>query len=572
MVNTFRFEYPIPTREALEGHLADAPVRPSAATVYSERLDGRTITIVTDDGPRFEYTFSDNSCFTLTTDGKTYKGDTGVLTLGDMTLVAHRLPGTMTSLVTLLDLEQSLATVFECWFGSETFPTREVQRVIYHGYIEGNDIPSERHKPTRRLTGKGIVWTDDTGAEELTICASHYCMSFVPLSVPDAGDTFTAPADYIVLDERYYLTARVEVEFSGRLVLDVIDLFSTSAVGVRLGLDENSALDFRMVTSTGRLVGHLSAYGPFGLAAADPIPPWPGQEAQDSQTQERGFRPAYRPFQSSHPMTLAEVDEAVTNGKLWVGGFQGANNEHKETMLPPTNKLSGKSFILRFDSGCAWEYEITDAFGLRFRDVGETMWREERCEVFESDEDLYFLTHALTGTLPFESRAITLDFREGLVTCVSGVMANEQHPREPIQSFLFGVIDMPGVEIPKYKRHGYTAELVGTSYMWTYSRQITSQHIYTTPWSYSWTIVVDGMTPSVMWSSPCRYAKIRDGIYVMSWVEDRSQGIMSTILFNTKTMHDCGVGFGVNHDQVFDFNTFGAEARYAGTLDIADLF
>jgi hypothetical protein len=75
--------------------------------------------------------------------------------------------------------------------------------------------------------------------------------------------------------------------------------------------------------------------------------------------------------------------------------------------------------------------------------------------------------------------------------------------------------------------------------------------------------------PGLMWSSPCRYVKVREGVYLMSWVECRSAGNLNTFLFNTKTMHDCGSCFGINHGQVFEFNTFGAEARSAGSIELS---
>jgi hypothetical protein len=75
-----------------------------------------------------------------------------------------------------------------------------------------------------------------------------------------------------------------------------------------------------------------------------------------------------------------------------------------------------------------------------------------------------------------------------------------------------------------------------------------------------------------MWSSPCKYAKIRDGVYMMSWIENRSAGNLNSFLFNTKTMHDVGVAFGINHNQEFEFNTFGAESRAAGSIDLGGIW
>jgi hypothetical protein len=226
---------------------------------------------------------------------------------------------------------------------------------------------------------------------------------------------------------------------------------------------------------------------------------------------------------------------------------------------------------VRFDGGPAWDYEILDKNLLRYRTAGEKEWHEVSCRAYESDEQLALLAHPVPGT-PLALRTFALDLRESLVTCVMGSYSSALYPREPVQEFLFGVIEGEGFTPPKYKRHGYTTELVGRSYTWSYTRSMSSQHIYTSPWSYSWTILLDDGTPGVMWSSPCRYAKIRDGIYMMSWVEERSQGGISTYLFNTKAMHDCGAGTIINHGQVFELNTFGAEARYAGQLELGDIY
>ena len=59
---------------------------------------------------------------------------------------------------------------------------------------------------------------------------------------------------------------------------------------------------------------------------------------------------------------------------------------------------------------------------------------------------------------------------------------------------------------------------------------------------------------------------------MLSWIEERSQGGVSTYLFNTKTMHDCGTCYGVTFEDVFTFNTFCAESRNAGKLDLKEIY
>jgi hypothetical protein len=589
MVDMFRFEYPNPTTEALGCIFEKSPTQPSCASPFSKSLEGQSLRIACDSGLTLSYDFKAYGVAALALAGgeaplpkslTVPDAEVGILELDRLVLLAHLVPGTCSGLLTVLDLHTSVATVFEVWMGSRFFPTREVQRVIHHGYIDkGAGAPAERHMPTRRLTGKGILWEDDTASKLLTVYASAYCSSFVEVGVPNTGDTFTAPSDYLAIDERFYIYSRVEVEFSGALVLDVIDLFNLRSVGVRLGLDEDNRLQFRMVRARGKLLGQLSVYGRFGVTGHDAATPLPASkilsagEDEDNEKPElqRGFRPAYRPFRETIPMTLEEVDAACRNGTFWVGGFPGPNNEHTEMMLPNSDMLVGKKFTVRFDGGPAWEYEILDKYLLRYRAAGKRAWQEISCRVFESDDQLALLAHPVTGT-PLSLRTFALDLRESLVTCVLGTYSNPLYPREPVQEFLFGVIEGDSFTPPKYKRHGYTTELVGRSYTWSYTRTMMSQHIYSSPWSYSWTILMEDGTPGVMWSSPCRYAKIREGVYMMSWVEERSQGGISTFLFNTKAMHDCGAGTIINHGQVFELNTFGAESRFAGKLELGEIY
>lgn len=78
--------------------------------------------------------------------------------------------------------------------------------------------------------------------------------------------------------------------------------------------------------------------------------------------------------------------------------------------------------------------------------------------------------------------------------------------------------------------------------------------------------------PALMWSSPATYVKITDEVYMFSWTESRCSGIQGTFVLNLRTMHDCGVCFGVNESLEFEFNTFGAEARSAGAVNYEGLF
>ena len=74
----------------------------------------------------------------------------------------------------------------------------------------------------------------------------------------------------------------------------------------------------------------------------------------------------------------------------------------------------------------------------------------------------------------------------------------------------------------------------------------------------------------MVWSSPCEYVKLRRDVYIMSWVEETSAGGQGTVLMNLRTMHDCGVFYGLAFDnsKMVSMSSIGAFARNAGSLDI----
>jgi hypothetical protein len=136
---------------------------------------------------------------------------------------------------------------------------------------------------------------------------------------------------------------------------------------------------------------------------------------------------------------------------------------------------------------------------------------------------------------------------------------------------IFGIMEMKGVEAPRYWRHAFTDELVGRAFTWNYSDAISSMHVYSTPHSYSWTIFMDNGALGMQWSSPSQYVKLRDGIYLFTWVEEACNGGQGTIVINTRTMHDCGFDFSGGKGGL-NLGTMGAYARNAGYFDVKRFF
>jgi hypothetical protein len=560
-----RIKYTKLTKDQIGRKLVAAESGPDCKSGYTDILAGKSLKILTDNGPALSYSFKNRDTLALAEEGKTaVECGYGALTLTPVVFFSHMVPKTQKGYNVIVDLDTNLATVIEIWFSGYK-DNREVQREIYYGYIEteGADTPKERHHLTNRVEGKGFHWIQDRGIETLEFYPSVIYSSFVELTRFGGELTFCAPSDYVMINDHMFVYDRVECEFSGILTMYVVDLFDIKQVGVRLGFDEKDALEYHMFRGTGEIIGQLAHFEPFHdhgekieLGGRAPEAP------------SKGARAVYRPFEDNPPMTEEEVHAAIQKStSIFPEADAMAGNR-----LPLSDSLVGRELTVCYDGdGPVWDYRFDGLKKLRWRREGEGQWHEEIYEAFEPDRDLIFFSHMHSGTRPPECKKIALDFRTGLTTCVNSKVGSEYMANEVSYWIAFGIVQMDGLTPPKYWRHAFTDELVGRALTWNYSDTMTSMHVYSTPHSYSWTIFMNNGALGMQWSSPAQYVKLRDGVYLFSWVEEACNGGQGTIVINTKTMHDCGFGFSGGKGGL-RLSTMGAYARNAGYYDAKRFF
>ncbi len=134
----------------------------------------------------------------------------GALTLDQIALFSHLVPGTQRGYHVIVDRDTNLATVFEVWFSGYE-DNREVQRQIHYGYVEqaGKPAPTARHGITNRIEGKGFYWKQDNGIETLEYYPTVLYSNFVELTRLGGELSFCGPSDYIKIDDEvYHLLAR----------------------------------------------------------------------------------------------------------------------------------------------------------------------------------------------------------------------------------------------------------------------------------------------------------------------------------------------------------------------------
>lgn len=577
-----RYDYTSLSRAQIGRALTEAANGPTSLSDFSDALTGRTMRIVTQDGPVLDYEFGNDRRLTLSENGGgRVSAGYGELTQNQMVFFSHMIPGEQKGYNVAIDLNTLLATVFEVWFSSGivqnagspsefVLPDREVQRQIYFGYVDnGQNQPENLHHYTNRIAGKALYWKQDTGIETLEYYCSVANTNFVELTRHVDDLSWVSPSDYVLVDDRTFVYNRTEVEFSGIHTCFVADLFDCEQVGVRLGFNENDELEYYMFRGEGRVVGQLAYLEPFDEHGR--VPMFAGGDADPP----KGARTTYRPARTFTWMSDEEVQEAAERRTSAFGS--GDANASTSTLsggnnMPFSDILVGKEFTVRLDhGGPVRDYRFNDMFVLEYRDHSENVWRRADYRAYEGDSNLAWFSHILPESNPRASVQVAVDFTNGLVTSIESHMGTAYYGNETTYRAVFGVIEMEGLDAPLYMRHQFTDELLGHAFSWSYNDAVTSMHLYGSPNSMSWTIFTGNQTMGAQWCSPCLYVKLRDGVYLFCQNEEACNGVQMIALINTNISHDCGFSFNGGANGV-SLTAIGGIGRHIGKFDIDEFF
>lgn len=574
-----RFQYTRLTSAQIADKLKAAANGPTSASPFTKVLDGKSLKIVTQDGPTLEYSFGADNKLSLSENGSgRINAAYGELALNQMVFFSHLIPGQQKGYNVFIDQNTNLVTVFEVWLSSGIKQTggapgspaaefvlddREVQRQIYFGYVDkGQGMPANLHHYTNRVAGKGLHWKQDNGIETLEYYASVANTNFVELTRHIDDLSYVATSDYVLADDRHFIYNRTECEFSGIHTCFVMDLYNVKQAGVRFGFNDKDELEYYMFRGDGKVTGQLAYLEPFDEHGKKPI--W----ATGDQPPAKGARYSYRPIRTFPHMSDEEMHAAAEKNTAVFATGEGANTDISGTgnNLPFSDILVGKTFTLRYDNGGpVREYRVADKFKLEFRqNNGE--WQTADYRAYEGDDNLAWFSHIIPGSKPRASVQVAIDFSNGLTTSIESHMGTAYYGNETTYRAIFGVVEMDGLEAPLYVRHMHTDELVGHAFSWSYSDQVTSMHLYSSPHSMSWTIFTGNQTMGAQWCSPCIYVKLRPGVYLFCQNEEACNGAQMIELLNTKISHDCGFSF-TGGPRGVNLRVVGAIGRHIGKFD-----
>ncbi len=583
--------------------LVDPAKAPEHASPLCPCLVGKKLELVLDEkpvpGPVLRYEFlSEDRLLLSENGGEPAECGYGALSHRHMTLFSHMIPGTLRGYTVILNRETNVVTVFEMWFidhegtdyresGMDVFApsaldgfiNREGQRQVYTGYAkaEGAEPPTIRDSVTLRLDNRMILWDDDLGRRQLFTYATSLFFTMVEPYSPDWYDVLTFPSDTYKISDDLFVFSCGEVEYSGRLSVEVVDILLNEKIGMILGIDEKDRYEYSLYRGKGRMLGQLATFHDFNDKGLVRSP----THTERMDYSRRGARATYRTSVLAHPFNEDMMREFAKAPHIFPSMQQGEQQMMSSKELMGESDLCvGKEISLRFDDGAAWDYQFPSIHELEFRKPGEAEWHREMCKPFRLDDGLVAVGHYCSAEYPPTSHILFLDFHNGCATCIEAVLGSKNDLRDVEPRYHFGYMITEGVEPPRLMRHGFTRELLGRSFTWTYSDMMSSQHIYNSPHSYSWTIINNTKPGDPMnraggyvWSSPCEYIKLRKDVYVMNWVEQKWEGIMGCAAMNLRLMHDCGFTFGVGMggDCVM-IEVMGALARPAGSVDLSGVY
>ena len=207
---------------------------------------------------------------------------------------------------------------------------------------------------------------------------------------------------------------------------------------------------------------------------------------------------------------------------------------------PDVEDLVGKTLAFRGEEK-NYDFRFTGLNELFFKEEGEP---EKKCyvNVKTLDGEVYFVNFLVPGYAA--SRQITLipDMVSGCATVVDAHVGTVNSNIDVDRDFYFGRLegDYAGGEL-----HGFTLDLLGKSIIWEYSPKIIKiKHIYNCDIYYTYKNLTEAGT--WMATNPADYVKIRDGLYLFSFVEERQVGIQAVFLIDLSRMHDIGCFYGIS--------------------------
>ncbi len=271
-----------------------------------------------------------------------------------------------------------------------------------------------------------------------------------------------------------------------------------------------------------------------------------------------------------------DANETVES-RMFNNPFEGISQYRN----PLCFELAGKTTTILFDDGGALYIKWINGRYAEFKDEkGNTRIDSYQCT--KAEDGVYLVLIDRKDLMPREGLILVIDMSEGLVTANFAKQGTYPNFPELVRANIrFGYIHKDGKKPPE-KRHAFTTDLIGKKFEWNYTPEFRICHIYMAPDHYRWGQTKESRTkyniPVNDRSQSAFYIKLRDNLYIFSWIEDNGGGgTEGFIVLNKDRLTDTGCFFGCagpdKHQEAYLFCAYGKEVtEHLDDEDPEDLY
>ncbi len=229
---------------------------------------------------------------------------------------------------------------------------------------------------------------------------------------------------------------------------------------------------------------------------------------------------------------------------------------------PDVDDLVGKTLTFRNEEH-VYTFQFDGLNDVKFGDDGADP-KACYCNVKTLNGEVYFVNFLVPGYEWCRQITFVPDMKYGYATIVDAHFGTENSNIDVSREFKFGTLD--GEFEEGGEPHDFTDELIGKAIEWKYTERLMKiKHSYFCNLYYTYS----ALAPGGAWAAtnPANYTKVRDNLYIFSFVEERQAGLQGLFLIDLDQVHDVGCFFGVSADHVSSACA-GAKGEMASTNTI----
>lgn len=213
---------------------------------------------------------------------------------------------------------------------------------------------------------------------------------------------------------------------------------------------------------------------------------------------------------------------------------------------PDSDELNGKTLCFRCE-GLVMTFEVVSKNQLRFSENGGEV-KDCFCNIKTLDHEIYMLNQLIPDPAYPCTRQVTLvaDLKTGCATVCDAHIGTEHSNIDVDREFFFGRLDG---EYEGGELHHFTSEFTGVAIEWNYGEGLVRvKHMYTSNLFYTYTVA----SPAGAWmaSNPADYVKLRDGVFIFSFIEERQIGTQGLFVIDLNHLHDMGCFYGYGLENI----------------------